>query len=229
MRDRTAAALAPPPIRVRGKKSQPTIHEQPSSEYGWSGRAHRTVDGDHGRIETRTIRDSSEIDRDLPVPWLDFPEACFAAQVTRELVYRRTGREEQALTRERALATVSGAIGAIALVLAGIGVFSLASYTVRNEKRAIGVRMAVGADRWRVLSWVLSRTVWVSLAGVAVGSPLAIFIGRYLQSVLFGVPSMDLWTLVGGGTILAAVSLVAALFPALQASFIQPMSVLREE
>ena len=137
--------------------------------------------------------------------------------------------EEQALTRERALATVSGAIGAIALVLAGIGVFSLASYTVRNEKRAIGVRVAVGADRRRVLSWELSRTIWVSLAGVAVGSPLAIFIGRYLQSVLFGVPSMDLWTLVGGGTILAAVSLVAALFPALQASFIQPMSVLRDE
>lgn len=82
------------------KKSQPTIHEQPSSEYRWSGRAHRTVDGDHGRIETRTILDSSEIDRDLPVPWLDFPEACFAAQVTREVVYRRTGREEQALTRE---------------------------------------------------------------------------------------------------------------------------------
>ena len=75
------------------KKNQPTIHEQPSSKYRWSGRAYRTVDGDHGRIETRTILDSSEIDRDVPVPWLDFPEACFAAQVTREVVYRRTGRE----------------------------------------------------------------------------------------------------------------------------------------
>ncbi len=138
-------------------------------------------------------------------------------------------RAEQALVNERALTTVSGAIAAIALVLAGIGVFSLASYTVRNEKRAIGVRIANGADRRRVLSWVLSRTVWGPSAGVAAGLPLAVLVGKSLESVLFGVPPTDLWALAGAGTVLAVVSLLATLSAALQATFIQPMSVLRED
>ena len=138
-------------------------------------------------------------------------------------------RAEQALVNERALTTVSGTIAAIALVLAGIGVFSLASGTVRNEKRAIGVHIAIGADRRKVLTGVLTRMVCVPLAGVGAGLPFAMFIGRSLESVLFAVPSTDPWALAGAGTVLVVISLLATLPAALQAGFIQPMSVLREE
>ena len=138
-------------------------------------------------------------------------------------------RAEQALVNERALTTVSGAIAVIALVLAGIGVFSLTSYTVRNEKRALGVRLAIGADRWGVLSWALLRTVWVPLVGVGVGLPLAMVTGRSLESVLFGVPSANLGYLLGAGACLAVISLLSTLSAALQASLIQPMNVLRED
>ena len=138
-------------------------------------------------------------------------------------------RAERALVRERALATVSTAIALIALVLAGIGMFSLAAYTVRNERRSIGVRMAVGADRRKILAWVLERTVRVAVAGIAVGLPLSILAGRFLESMLFGVSSADPWTLAGAGTALGAISVLAALAGALQASFVQPMTVLRED
>ena len=138
-------------------------------------------------------------------------------------------RAEQALVNQRALTTVSGTIAAIALVLAGIGVFSLASCRVRDEKRAIGVRIAIGADRRKVLAGALARMVWVPLAGVGAGLPVAVFIGRSLESVLFGVTSTDPWALAGAGTVLVVISLLATLPAALQACFIQPMSVLREE
>ena len=138
-------------------------------------------------------------------------------------------RAEQALVRERALATVSTAIAVIAMVLAGIGMFSLSAHAVRNERRSIGVRMAVGADRRRILAWVLERTVWVTVAGIAVGLPLSILVGRFLESMLFGVSSGDPWILAGAGMALGAISVLAALSGALQASFVQPMTVLQED
>ena len=100
-------------------------------------------------------------------------------------------RAEQALVSEWALTTVSGAIAVIALVLAGIGVLSVASCRVCNEKRAIGVRISIGGNRMRVLSWALPRMVWVPLTGVGAGLPLALFTGRFLESVLFGIPSRE--------------------------------------
>ena len=107
--------------------------------------------------------------------------------------------------------------------------FSLASCTVRDERRAISVRIAIGADRWKVLAWALARLVWVPLAGVGVGIPVAVLIGRSLESVLLGVPSSDPWALAGAGTVLVVISLLATLPATLQACFVEPMSVLREE
>lgn len=103
---RTVADQLPPGITVtaerlcaRGhrhvlevKENQPTVYETLSSEYAWSGRAHRTVDCASGGIETRTMRVSGAVDRAVPVPWLDFPGARRAAQVVRDTVYKKTGR-----------------------------------------------------------------------------------------------------------------------------------------
>ena len=75
------------------KGNQPTLLET-LSEHSWCGRREvRTVDGAHGRIETRRLVRSEEIDRDVPLPWLDFPGARFAAQITREAVFKKDGRE----------------------------------------------------------------------------------------------------------------------------------------
>ena len=76
------------------KASQPTLLET-LSESHWCGRGVQTVDGVHGRIETRRLVRSDEIDRDVPVPWLDFPGARFAAQITRAAVCKKDGRERE--------------------------------------------------------------------------------------------------------------------------------------
>ena len=80
------------------KGNQPTIDRQLRIEYRWSGRCHRTVDCDHGRIETREIRVSSEIDRDVPEPWLDFPGARFAAELIRRVEIKKTGEVRAPVT-----------------------------------------------------------------------------------------------------------------------------------
>lgn len=134
-------------------------------------------------------------------------------------------RAEQALANERALTTVSGTIAAMSLILAGIGIFSLASCAVRDERRGIGVRIAIGADRRKVPAWALARLVCVPLAGVGAGLPVAVLIGRPLKSVLFGVPSTAPWALAGARTVLVVISLLATL----QACFVEPMGVLLEE
>ena len=91
------------------KENQPTLYETLSSEYTWSGRPHRTIDGTHGRIDTRTIRVSGAVDRAVPVPWFDFPEARRASQVVRETVYKKTGRPRET---ETACWSSTGALGA---------------------------------------------------------------------------------------------------------------------
>jgi predicted permease len=138
-------------------------------------------------------------------------------------------RAEQSLIRERALAALSSAVAVIALGLAIVGLYSLTAYTVRNQRRAIGVRIAVGADRRTVLRWVFSRALFISAAGVAIGLPLAVFGGRYVESSLFGVSSANPLALAGAGAILLTVSLLAALAPALEAASIQPMEALRQD
>ena len=80
------------------KGNQPKIELQLRTEYQWSGRCHRTADCHHGRIETREIRVSSEIDRDVPEPWLDFPGARFAAELIRQVEIKKTGEVRDPVT-----------------------------------------------------------------------------------------------------------------------------------
>ncbi len=138
-------------------------------------------------------------------------------------------RLRQALVRERALAAVSTAVGAIALLLVAVGLYAVVAYTVRTQRREIGVRMAVGADRKSILAWVMRHTLGMTLAGLAVGLPLASFGSRYLQSVLFGVAPADILTAGMAVAAAAGASLLAALAPAAQAASVQPMDTLRED
>lgn len=138
-------------------------------------------------------------------------------------------RAEQALVRERALASLSTAVALIALGLASIGLYSLVSYTVRSQRRSIGVRIALGAERRTVLAWVLRRALTTAILGVAIGVPMAVYGARYVEASLFGVAATSSVMLAGAGAILLGVSLLAALFPAFEAASIQPMTVLRQD
>lgn len=80
------------------KGNQPTLLET-LEEYAWHDQPVQTIDLDHGRIETRTLRRTQEIDRDVPQPWLDFPDARFAARLTTRTEFKKDGRERQPETR----------------------------------------------------------------------------------------------------------------------------------
>lgn len=117
--------------------------------------------------------------------------------------------------------------GALALVLAGIGIYGLVSYAVSERTFEIGVRVALGADRSKVLGLVvgdaLRVTVWGALAGVF-GSML---LGRVIRSLLVGVPMIDPWSLTMVAGLLASVAVVASIVPARRATSLEPTRALR--
>jgi predicted permease len=132
------------------------------------------------------------------------------------------------LVRERVLALLGGFFGALALLLAGVGLYGVTSYAVTLRRAEIGVRMALGADVSRVLRLVLGRAAWLVAFGVAIGTGLSLWLARFVSALLFGLEPRDVTTLVTGVAMMAAVGTVAAFLPAWRAARIDPVEVLRE-
>ena len=119
--------------------------------------------------------------------------------------------------------------GASALLLAAIGIFGLMAYTVQQQTREIGIRLALGADTGRVRNSVVLRGLALSIAGVALGVGGAFGLAQYLASVLFEVQPRDPVVFVTVPTVLLLVSLLAVWIPARRASKVDPMIALRYE
>jgi putative ABC transport system permease protein len=117
----------------------------------------------------------------------------------------------------------------IALVLAAIGIFGVMAYSVAQRTREIGLRMALGASRGRVLLLILAHGAGLTLMGVAIGLVATFLVTRYLSSLLFNVPPYDPTTLAGVVAALVIVSLCACYLPARRATLVDPIVALREE
>jgi predicted permease len=132
------------------------------------------------------------------------------------------------LVRERILAMLGGFFGALSLLLAGIGLYGVTSYSVSQRRTEIGVRMALGADAGGVVRLLLRQVAVVVLAGVAAGTLLSLWASRYAESLLYGLGPSDVPTLTGAAVVLAAIAGLAAWVPARRAARIDPAEVLRE-
>jgi putative ABC transport system permease protein len=133
------------------------------------------------------------------------------------------------LARERLMATLSGFYGALASMLATVGLYGIISYMVMRRRNEIGIRMAMGASKGNILKIILREGLGLVAIGLVVGTILAVIGGRAARAMLFGVNPADPITLalaIGG---LALVAVVASLLPAVRATGIHPMQVLREE
>lgn len=117
----------------------------------------------------------------------------------------------------------------IALVLAAVGIFGVMAYSVAQRTRELGLRMALGASRGRVLQLVLINGVQLTLMGVGIGLVATFFLTRYVSSLLFNVPRYDPITLVGVVVALIIISLCACYIPARRATLVDPIVALREE
>jgi predicted permease len=132
------------------------------------------------------------------------------------------------LTQERLLAMLSGFFGALALLLAGIGLYGVTSYAVSRRRAEIGIRMALGADRRGVIRLVLGRVAVLVGLGVLAGGGLSLWASRYAESLLFGLPPRDPATFAAAAIVLGAVGALAGWLPARRASRLDPARVLRE-
>jgi ABC-type antimicrobial peptide transport system permease subunit len=131
--------------------------------------------------------------------------------------------------QERLIARLTGLFGLLALVLACVGLYGVTAYGVAQRKSEIGIRMALGADRPRVVSMVVSGAMRQIGLGLAVGIPIALAGGRALAHQLFGVKSYDPMVLGAAVLTLGISALLAGLVPAFRAASIDPMEALRSE
>lgn len=147
------------------------------------------------------------------------------------LTRMRTMRSQmqESLAHERLIALLCALFGALATVLAAIGLYGVTAFSIARRTREIGIRVALGAGRGSVLFLVLRETGWMSAAGLAVGLPLALVLSRLVASQLYGLQPHDPLTLATASIIIAAVSLLAGWVPARRAARIDPLAALRYE
>ena len=136
---------------------------------------------------------------------------------------------EKTLLRERLMATLSGFFGALAGLLAMIGLYGVMSYMVARRRTEIGIRMALGADRGTVVGLILREAIVLVGAGVIVGLVITVAVTRATASLLYGLEPGDPATLAAAVTVLGAVGVLASYIPARRASRLQPTVVLRED
>jgi ABC-type antimicrobial peptide transport system permease subunit len=135
---------------------------------------------------------------------------------------------DESLFIDRMVAALSVAFGALATLLAAIGLYGVISYAVARRTREIGIRMALGAERNGVLWLVLREAAVLTGIGIGGGLPAAVLLVRYVQAQLFGLSATDPRTLIASAAVLAGVALVAGYVPARRATAIDPMLALTE-
>jgi putative ABC transport system permease protein len=121
------------------------------------------------------------------------------------------------------------AFGALALVLASIGLYGLVSYSVGQRTQEIGVRIALGANRAEIFQLILREGLWSALPGLGVGLALAMAASRLLARFLYGVRPSDPFTFGAAAVLLMAVGVVASVLPARRAMRLDPLITLRHE
>jgi putative ABC transport system permease protein len=132
------------------------------------------------------------------------------------------------IAQERLVAMLAGFLGALALLLAGLGLYGIMSYGVSRRRTELGIRLALGAEPRAVVRLVLARVGLLVGAGVAAGTALSLWLSRFVAPLLYGLQPRDPLTLSAAALTLAAVGALAAWLPARRASRIDPARVLRD-
>ncbi|MBI2073146.1 MAG: ABC transporter permease [Gemmatimonadetes bacterium] len=133
------------------------------------------------------------------------------------------------LAGSRVMSVLLATFGGVALLLAGVGIFGLVSYSVAQRSREIGIRMALGADAREVLGWIASLGLGLAATGVAIGGLAAAGLTRLMRTLLYQVSPLDPILYAGLATLLIAVALLATYLPARRATRIDPAGVLKQD
>jgi predicted permease len=163
------------------------------------------------------------------------------AGVVREIVRRADSRIpvtdirtqdaviNQTIGQERTFATLCIAFALLAVAIAGVGLYGTMSYSVARRTNEIGLRMALGAERPKLI-WMVLREVFVMAAvGLAIGLPVALLTTKFVKAFLFETTPNDPWAITGAAVLLVLVAVGAGFGPALRASRVDPWSALRHD
>jgi len=172
---------------------------------------HVRVAGETGPVIQALLGAIHELDPNLPA----VDVTTMAAQLDRTILL------------DRLIATLTTLFGFVAIVLAAVGLYGVMAFTVAARTREIGIRMALGAGRARVLRQVIGESAALTLAGIAVGIPGALWASRAAASFLYGLSPTDPMIYVALSIALATVAMGAAWIPARRAARIDPMTALR--
>ena len=130
---------------------------------------------------------------------------------------------------ERLIARLTSLFGALALLLAAIGLYGVTAYTVARRTPEIGIRMALGAERIRVIGMVMRGAMMQAVIGLLIGAPIAALCVRYVKSQLYEITSVNAGVMAGAIGVLAVAACIAGLIPARRAASIDPARALRVE
>jgi putative ABC transport system permease protein len=201
LREAPAPVIYQPFLQTQTGRGQMTLHVRASRE--------------DGAIAARIREEVQRLDPTMPL----FPLETLAAQM------------DAALSRERLVATLSTLFGLLALVLAVVGLYGLMAYSVVRRTSEMGIRMALGAARGRVVRLVMSEALLLVAAGLVLGVPAALIVGRLAASrvsgLLFGLRATDPITMALAVVVLLAAGATAAYLPAARASRVDPLVALR--
>ena len=181
---------------------------------------------EHAETETFELRTA------IPPSALAAPVQAAVASVNKQVpldFHTLAELVNDSMVQERLLALLSGFFGALALVLAMIGLYGTLSYLVTQRQTEFGVRMALGARRSSILWLVMRDVIAVLAAGVVVGTGISLASTRLLQQMLFGLSPRDTATILAAAAVLTAVALLAGYLPAHRATKVDPMVALRYE
>jgi predicted permease len=133
------------------------------------------------------------------------------------------------LSRERLFAMLTASFGALALLLASVGIYGILAHNVTRRTSEIGIRIALGARRGDVLRMILRDASWLAAIGAAGGVAAAVWLGRYVEAMLFGVHPADVTTIAAAIAVMMLVALLAGWLPARRAARLDPMVALRHD
>jgi predicted permease len=171
------------------------------------------TEGDPAAMANSVRQLCLDLDKDVPVAHMQTEEDIVAAS----------------LFLERTFALLSSAFGALALLLACVGLYGTIGYAVSRRTAEIGVRMALGAERGSILRMILSETIFVVAIGLLIGLPMAWAAAKLLNHQLYGLSPHDPLTIVSCGLAIVLITLIAGYLPARRASRVNPMVALRCE
>jgi len=179
----------------------------------WSGYQVARTSGDPATVGRAMVRKIQEIDPTITV---------FDVQTM-------SSRMSASMARQRFSTIMLGAFALFALILAVVGVYGVMSHLVAQGAHDIGVRMALGAERSRILTMVLRQGMVLTVAGSVLGLAGALALTRVMSTLLFGVSATDVATFTAVPVILIATAALASYIPALRATRVDPVVALRDE